>query len=96
MSKAPQPSNGTPWGTIVSLVTAIIYGISPIDLIPDVILVLGWLDDAIAIPLLLVFAFVFWLKYKNPVQKHAHSREIVDVAPVEPVIHNSYEEATVR
>ena len=39
------------------LVTAI-YLVSPIDLIPDVILGLGWLDDLIVIP------FLAWLTTK--------------------------------
>lgn len=33
-----------PWDWIL-IVAAIIYTISPIDLIPDVIPIVGWLDD---------------------------------------------------
>lgn len=42
-----------PVGTIVSIVAALIYLLSPIDLIPDVIPVIGYLDDAAVIMLVL-------------------------------------------
>ena len=32
---------------LIALVVSIVYVISPIDLIPDIILVIGWIDDAI-------------------------------------------------
>jgi uncharacterized membrane protein YkvA (DUF1232 family) len=35
-----------PWTTAVSILGAIIYFVSPIDLIPDVIPVFGYIDDA--------------------------------------------------
>jgi uncharacterized membrane protein YkvA (DUF1232 family) len=34
-----------PWTALVPLVTAAIYGASPVDLIPDILLLVGWLDD---------------------------------------------------
>lgn len=33
---------------------ALLYGVSPIDLIPDIIPLIGLIDDAILVPLLLI------------------------------------------
>lgn len=44
-----------PWPRLVALLTAA-YALSPIDLIPDFIPVLGYLDDFILIPLGLMLA----------------------------------------
>jgi uncharacterized membrane protein YkvA (DUF1232 family) len=38
-----------PWGSIVMVVVAIIYFVSPIDLIPDWIPIAGYIDDAAVI-----------------------------------------------
>jgi len=45
-----------PWRVITSIVAAIAYFVSPIDLIPDFIPVVGYLDDAFVIKLALDFA----------------------------------------
>jgi uncharacterized membrane protein YkvA (DUF1232 family) len=45
---------------------AILYGASPIDLIPDIILVLGWIDDALIVPFLLLVAWGLWRRRKRP------------------------------
>ena len=55
----------TPWGAIFSLITALLYGASPIDLIPDVIPLLGWVVDAIIVPLFLIIAFAQWHRAKK-------------------------------
>ena len=40
----------TPWLAKALAVVAVAYALSPIDLIPDFIPVLGWLDDLILLP----------------------------------------------
>lgn len=47
---------GTPPSAHLLLSAAIAYATSPIDLIPDFIPVIGYLDDLIIVPLLIWFA----------------------------------------
>jgi uncharacterized membrane protein YkvA (DUF1232 family) len=44
-----------PVATLVSIVAALIYVLSPIDLIPDTIPIIGWLDDVAVVKFLLTF-----------------------------------------
>ncbi len=46
----------TPWYARVAAILVIGYALSPIDLIPDFIPVLGYLDDLIILPLGIFFA----------------------------------------
>jgi|GEM_PF-2060844 len=55
----------TPWKAILSVVMAVLYGASPIDLIPDIIPFLGQMDDAVIVPLLLVMAMVQYRKSRK-------------------------------
>jgi uncharacterized membrane protein YkvA (DUF1232 family) len=41
----------TPWHAKALALAVAAYALSPIDLIPDVIPVLGWLDDLVIVPL---------------------------------------------
>jgi len=47
----------TPRLTKVLLGAAVAYAVSPVDLIPDFIPVIGHLDDAVILPLLICLAF---------------------------------------
>lgn len=48
---------------IVFLLAAVIYTVSPIDLIPDLLGPLGWVDDiGLWLALLLVEGYRFWRK----------------------------------
>ncbi len=49
----------TPWVTRVLLGAAIAYALSPIDLIPDWIPVVGHLDDLVVVPVLVWVALRF-------------------------------------
>ncbi len=48
--------NRTPWYAKVFAVCVVAYAFSPIDLIPDFIPILGYLDDVILVPLGVAFA----------------------------------------
>ena len=62
----PLPTrNATPWGAIFSLFVGLFYGLSPIDLIPDLIPLLGFLDDAAVVPIMLILAAFQYLKAKK-------------------------------
>ena len=43
-SNKPAQSGVTPW---IPLILAIIYTVSPVDLVPDVLPVVGWFEDAL-------------------------------------------------
>lgn len=53
-----------PWSVIVSLVGAILYLLSPLDLCPDFIPVAGYLDDATVFGLAIGFAKDYLEEYK--------------------------------
>ena len=46
----------TPWFAKLLAVVIVAYALSPIDLIPDFVPVLGYLDDLILLPICIVFA----------------------------------------
>ena len=62
----------TPTASKVAALAAILYVISPIDLVPDMIPVLGWLDDGLVAYLLLQLAMK-WL----PPELHTALRDKV-------------------
>jgi uncharacterized membrane protein YkvA (DUF1232 family) len=47
---------GTPWYAKLYLIAIVAYALSPIDLIPDFIPVLGFVDEIILLPLAIVVA----------------------------------------
>ena len=46
---------GTPWYAKVIAMVVVVYALSPMDLIPDFIPVLGYLDDVIILPALIAW-----------------------------------------
>lgn len=54
-----------PWWVIASVIFALLYVLKPIDLIPDVIPVLGLTDDAAVLALCLAMTEKDILKYQN-------------------------------
>lgn len=53
----------TPWYAKTVAIIAVVYAISPIDLIPDVIPVLGYLDDLLILPILIALA-IRWIPHQ--------------------------------
>lgn len=49
----------TPWISRVLLGIAVVYALSPIDLIPDFLPIVGHLDDALIVPILVGLALCF-------------------------------------
>jgi len=62
---------------VFSLFMALLYGVSPIDLIPDVIPLVGWLDDAAVVPVFLALAFFQYRRAKKRAGKDVENRIIV-------------------
>ena len=46
----------TPMAARVAALLALVYALSPVDLIPDVVPLLGWLDDLVIVPALVALA----------------------------------------
>lgn len=66
MSASTLPTRrSTPWGSIFAIVVAILYGASPVDLIPDIIPLLGFVDDAGVVGILLVIALRLYLRRRR-------------------------------
>ena len=59
-----------PLGTIIALICALIYFLSPVDLIPDTIPGVGYLDVLTVIGLAIKFASTDFDDYKEWLQKH--------------------------
>ena len=53
------------------------YLLSPIDVIPDFIPLLGWVDDFVVVPLLVSW-IVSMLPKKAPVYRHADGGKVID------------------
>lgn len=64
-NQSAQPRLATPWGAIFSLFTGLFYGLSPIDIIPDLIPLLGFVDDAAIVPIMLILAFFQYRKVQK-------------------------------
>jgi uncharacterized membrane protein YkvA (DUF1232 family) len=60
----------TPWHLKALMLLVPAYLLSPIDLIPDVVPLLGWMDDFIVIPMLVGW-IVRMLPQKAPVYQRA-------------------------
>lgn len=82
------------------MVSALAYGVSPLDLIPDILILVGWWDDAILVPMLLVVAGVGFFRHKARMMREGAGTSVIPTrarsANEPPVIPNDYESATAR
>jgi len=53
----------SPFLGLASILAALLYGASPIDLIPDLLVLIGWVDDAAIGGILLIFGIRILAKY---------------------------------
>ena len=56
---------GVPVGTIAAIIGSLLYVLSPLDLVPDVIPLIGYLDDAAILALCMNFAKIDVDRYKE-------------------------------
>jgi uncharacterized membrane protein YkvA (DUF1232 family) len=54
------PGQRRPRSGFLPLLLALLYGASPIDLIPDLIPLLGWSDDMMVFAIAAIMAFRIW------------------------------------
>jgi DnaJ like chaperone protein len=57
--------------TVILIILAILYILNPFDILPDLMIGLGWLDDAVILGLLIRY-FYIWKK-KRQIFRHANS-----------------------
>jgi len=89
--KAIPGRSATPWGAIITFLVGLIYGVSPLDLLPDIIPVLGLVDDVVMVPLMILISVILLVRrYQGQTTVTAPPRAaVIDV----PVIPDSYERA---
>ncbi|MBS1713030.1 MAG: DUF1232 domain-containing protein [Armatimonadetes bacterium] len=63
MDKVLPAAPRAPWSALLSVLVALFYDVSPVDLIPDLIPLLGWFDDGVVTVVLAVVAVASWRKW---------------------------------
>jgi uncharacterized membrane protein YkvA (DUF1232 family) len=63
--------------TVITSILAAAYAVSPLDVVPDVLFGIGWLDDTIV----LVLAFLYLRRIWNERRNRPASQVTIDVTP---------------
>ncbi len=68
--------------TIILVILAVLYILNPFDILPDLLIGLGWLDDAVILGLLIRYIYIrkkkrqaFQQHYQNRRQNHRRANE---------------------
>jgi uncharacterized membrane protein YkvA (DUF1232 family) len=59
------------WGPLVPIIVALLYGASPLDLIPDIIPLLGWVDDGLMGMVMMLISGFLLIRKLNDSRKPA-------------------------
>jgi uncharacterized membrane protein YkvA (DUF1232 family) len=62
---------GTPWYSKLLIAGVVVYAVTPVDLVPDFIPVLGWIDDLVFVSLAVALAARF---VPRPVMQECRAR----------------------
>jgi uncharacterized membrane protein YkvA (DUF1232 family) len=89
MAAHPVRQSQQPWKAFFAALFALIYGASPIDLLPDILPLIGIVDDAIIIPLMLFWSVMLWRRHRRPLRTAAPAAQPIEIA-------QTYEDATHR
>lgn len=65
MNDASGLSAAARWRPILAILGALLYGASPVDLIPELVPLFGVLDDAVVVPTLLLLGLVWLMRNKR-------------------------------
>lgn len=68
-----------PLGTVIGLVSALIYFVSPIDIIPDFIPGLGYVDDLMVLAVAIRFAYTDLEDYKKWLEQKEDQTDVPNV-----------------
>jgi uncharacterized membrane protein YkvA (DUF1232 family) len=63
--------------TVIASILAAAYAVSPLDVVPDVLFGIGWLDDLIV----LVLAFLYIRRIWNERRMRPASQTTIDITP---------------
>jgi uncharacterized membrane protein YkvA (DUF1232 family) len=65
VDKNALPGRPFAWGPVLSIIVGLLYGASPVDLVPDILPLIGWVDDAVLMPLLIALGVVGLLRRRK-------------------------------
>ena len=60
--------------TIILIILAVLYILNPFDILPDLIIGWGWLDDAVILGFLIRYLYI-WKKKRQAFQQHYQKRQ---------------------
>ena len=71
-----------PWGILASIVAALLYVLSPIDLVPDIIPLFGLADDAVVVALCMKYIHDDLEKYKKFKEEQRRAKDALDIEEI--------------